>query len=108
MGLSRFSDWIWPGSRTTRRARDAPASSVAVAMAGALFPDSPSGFREPTMGTLRGPAGSSRRGRSSTATGIPTAASPSSCRVTAMAAAVSRSPAAVGSPTAMSPVPRIL
>uniref|UniRef100_A0A0E0AVA9 Uncharacterized protein n=1 Tax=Oryza glumipatula TaxID=40148 RepID=A0A0E0AVA9_9ORYZ len=69
MGLSRFSDWIWSGSRTTRRARDAPASSVAVAMAGALFPDSPSGFREPTMGTLRGPAssgGGARRARKGT------------------------------------------
>ncbi|XP_006659395.1 uncharacterized protein LOC102704725 [Oryza brachyantha] len=46
MGLSRFSHWIWPGSRT-RRARDAPVSSAATAMAEALFPDSPSGFREP-------------------------------------------------------------
>uniref|UniRef100_A0A0E0LUY3 Uncharacterized protein n=1 Tax=Oryza punctata TaxID=4537 RepID=A0A0E0LUY3_ORYPU len=67
MGLSRFSDWIWPGSRTTRRSRDAPAaSSVAIAMAGALFPDSPSGFREPTMDTLRGPTssgGGARRAR---------------------------------------------
>ncbi|CAD6265489.1 unnamed protein product [Miscanthus lutarioriparius] len=46
MSLSRFSQWIWPGSRTrNRRGREPPAVSTAVTKG--LFPDSPSGFREP-------------------------------------------------------------
>jgi len=46
MSLTRFSQWIWPGSRTrSRRGREPPAVSTAVA--NGLFPDSPSGFREP-------------------------------------------------------------
>ncbi|KAF0899165.1 hypothetical protein E2562_013384 [Oryza meyeriana var. granulata] len=65
MGLSRFSHWIWPGSRT-RRAREPPVSSTATAMADALFPDSPSGFREPE--TVRTPSsgGGSRGTRKGT------------------------------------------
>ncbi|XP_062196216.1 uncharacterized protein LOC133899253 [Phragmites australis] len=46
MSLSRISHWIWPGSRTrSRRGRELPAGSTPVT--NALFPDSPSGFREP-------------------------------------------------------------
>ncbi|KAG8087230.1 hypothetical protein GUJ93_ZPchr0010g8942 [Zizania palustris] len=67
MGLSRFSHWVWPRSTTrTRRAREPPVSSVA--MAGVLFPDSPSGFREPDAvrvpssgGGARPPKGNRRR-----------------------------------------------
>ncbi|GJN03474.1 hypothetical protein PR202_ga20926 [Eleusine coracana subsp. coracana] len=44
MSLSRFSHWIWPGSRS-QRAREPPAGSMA--MKNGLLPDSPSGFREP-------------------------------------------------------------
>ncbi|KQJ98266.1 uncharacterized protein LOC100841052 [Brachypodium distachyon] len=44
MSLARFSHWIWPGNRT-RRARELPAGSTAASHG--LFPDSPSGFREP-------------------------------------------------------------
>ncbi|KAL5231964.1 hypothetical protein ABZP36_030740 [Zizania latifolia] len=65
MGLSRFSHWVWPRS-TTRRAREPSVSSVA--MADALFPDSPSGFREPDAvrvpssgGGARPPKGTNRR-----------------------------------------------
>ncbi|KAL5221926.1 hypothetical protein ABZP36_026639 [Zizania latifolia] len=58
MGLSRFSHWIWPGSRT-RRAREAPVSNLA--MADALFPDSPSGFREPDVMRVPSSGGDARQ-----------------------------------------------
>ncbi|KAF8701983.1 hypothetical protein HU200_033317 [Digitaria exilis] len=66
MSLSRFSQWMWPGSRTrSRKGREPPAGSTAVA--NGLFPDSPSGFREPDAvghpgsGVGRPPKGKSRR-----------------------------------------------
>uniref|UniRef100_A0A0D9X7T2 Uncharacterized protein n=1 Tax=Leersia perrieri TaxID=77586 RepID=A0A0D9X7T2_9ORYZ len=59
MGLSRISHWIWPGSSKTRRIRESPPATIP-AMSGGLFPDSPSGFREPE--TPRAPS-SGRRGR---------------------------------------------
>ena len=66
MSLTRFSQWIWPGSRTrSRRGREPPAVSTAVA--NGLFPDSPSGFREPDAvghpgsGAARPRKGKSRR-----------------------------------------------
>ncbi|KAG8047174.1 hypothetical protein GUJ93_ZPchr0008g14120 [Zizania palustris] len=63
MGLSRFSHWIWPGSRT-RRAREAPVSNLA--MADALFPDSPSGFREPDVMRVPSSGGDDARRRKGT------------------------------------------
>jgi hypothetical protein len=57
MSLGRFSNWIWPGSRT-RRARELPAGST-VPTTG-LFPDSPSGFREPDAARLPSSAGGAR------------------------------------------------
>ncbi|ONM04810.1 hypothetical protein Zm00014a_017158 [Zea mays] len=50
MSLSRFSQWIWPGSRTRNpRGREPPAGSTALTEG--LFPDSPSGFRDPDPGS---------------------------------------------------------
>ncbi|CAO2175470.1 unnamed protein product [Urochloa humidicola] len=67
MSLTRFSQWIWPGSRTrSRKGREPPSASAAVA--NGLFPDSPSGFREPDAvgghpgsGTARPRKGKGRR-----------------------------------------------
>ncbi|KAK3121689.1 hypothetical protein QOZ80_8BG0658940 [Eleusine coracana subsp. coracana] len=44
MSLSRFSHWIWPGSRSQRTCE--PPAGI-MAMKNGLLPDSPSGFREP-------------------------------------------------------------
>ncbi|KAL6900814.1 hypothetical protein ACP4OV_005490 [Aristida adscensionis] len=57
VALSRFSHWIWPASRT-RRTREPPPPSTA--MANGLFPDSPSGFREPDAVGLRSSGGGVR------------------------------------------------
>jgi hypothetical protein len=64
MSLTRFSQWIWPGSRTrNRRGREPPAASTAVA--NGLFPDSPSGFREPdAVGRTGSGAARPRKGKS--------------------------------------------
>ncbi|KAJ1268408.1 hypothetical protein BS78_07G132500 [Paspalum vaginatum] len=64
MSLSRFSHWIWPGSRTrSRRGREPPPAGSA-AVANGLFPDSPSGFREPDAVGLPGSgAARPRKGR---------------------------------------------
>ncbi|TVU06026.1 hypothetical protein EJB05_49215 [Eragrostis curvula] len=58
--LSRFSHWIWPGSRS-RRTRQLPAGSTTVT--NGLFPDSPSGFREPGAVGLPSPGGGGERPR---------------------------------------------
>ncbi|XP_047073316.1 uncharacterized protein LOC124682730 [Lolium rigidum] len=57
MSLSRFSNWIWPGSRT----RELPAGSTVPATG--LFPDSPSGYREPDAARLPSSAGGAARPR---------------------------------------------
>ncbi|KAL6661463.1 hypothetical protein ACP70R_000847 [Stipagrostis hirtigluma subsp. patula] len=54
MALGRISHWIWPGSRN-RRTRKLPAGSTAVTTG--LFPDSPSGFREPDAVGLQSSGG---------------------------------------------------
>ncbi|CAO2206691.1 unnamed protein product [Urochloa humidicola] len=62
MSLTRFSQWIWPGSRArSRKDREPPSASAAVA--NGLFPDSPSGFREPDAagGAARPRKGKGRR-----------------------------------------------
>ncbi|XP_062192307.1 uncharacterized protein LOC133895806 [Phragmites australis] len=59
MALSRISHWIWPGSRTrSRRPRELPAGSTS--MTNGLFPDSPSGFREPCVVGLPSSGGGAR------------------------------------------------
>ncbi|AQK52287.1 uncharacterized protein LOC100277074 [Zea mays] len=65
MSLSRFSQWIWPGSRArNRRGRDRePPAWSSTAVTKGLFPDSPSGFREPDAGVGRTGMISRRGGR---------------------------------------------
>lgn len=65
MSLSRFSKWIWPGSRArNRRGRDRePPAWSSTAVTKGLFPDSPSGFREPDAGVGRTGTISRRGGR---------------------------------------------
>ncbi|KAL6846078.1 hypothetical protein ACP4OV_023526 [Aristida adscensionis] len=60
MALSRFTQWLWPGSASRVATHELPS----VGLTSSSFPDFPSGFREPDTVTFSAGAGAgSRRGR---------------------------------------------